>query len=87
MKLWTLTALDGKVITRRTGSHTVTGLVEKLPEVTRTFIIIYSGHTCSSPGTSMWVRDLEIVYNGYIITDEGFRKYKLSPKVKEYRNL
>lgn len=74
-----LEALDGKVITPRTGKVAVKGVIEKLPENDDYLMIVFDeSEGTESPGVFTEVNGLEQIKNEYKYFDYSNRPYKIT---------
>ena len=74
-----LEALDGKVITPRTGKSTVKGEVRKIPEEEDYLMVIFDeSEGTESPGAFVAINGLEILGNEYRFSDGTKRPFKIT---------
>jgi len=70
-------ALDGKVITPRTGKQSVKGQIRKLPENDDYLMVMYDDN-CESPGVFTEINGLEQIDNEYRYVDYNRRPFKIT---------
>lgn len=78
----TLTALDGKPITDRTGTNSVLGESIVVPTNDRLFLFMYlkEAYSGDSPGVSIYPENVEKIGNEYRFLDYAKRQFSLVVK-------
>lgn len=74
-----LEALDGKVITPRTGKVAVKGDIRKLPEENDYLMVVFAEEELTeSPGVFVAINGLETLGNEYRFSDDKKRPFKIT---------
>ena len=74
-----LEALDGKVITPRTGKAIVKGEIKKLPEEQDYLMVMFAEKELTeSPGVFIAINGLETLGNEYRFSDDSKRPFKIT---------